>query len=170
MSGASAVSGASAPSAASGASSVTGRSAASSMSSASVASTSSAADLSDEVVAEPRAFVRGPREATMPQGGEAVLQGGFAMVGGVQPDLLASLAGDSADGPRPSRPDVQPGLPISAYGDNDLDALARWIASDGIVRDEQQLAGALRAELGVVRRSNRVDAAVSAAVRRLLGR
>lgn len=157
-------------SAVSGASSVTGRSAASAMSSASVASTASAVDLPDEVVAEPRAFVRGPRAATTPLGGEAVLQGGFAMVGGVQPDLLASLVGDGADDARPSRPDVQPGLPISAYGDNDLDALARWIASDGIVRDEQQLAGALRAELGVVRRSNRVDAAVSAAVRRLLGR
>lgn len=143
---------------------------ASTVSGASALSTASAVDAADDVVAEPRSFVRGPRTPGSTPGGEAVLQGGFAMVGGMQPDLLSSLAADDPDTDRPARPAVQPGLPISAYGDNDLDALARWIASDGIVRDEQQLAGALRAELGVVRRSNRVDAAVSAAVRRLLGR
>lgn len=126
-----------------------------------------------EATDEPRAFVRSPGSSADGARSETVLQGGFAMVGGVQPDLLSSLAGadaDDAESGRRTRPDVQPGLPISAYGDNDLDALARWITSDGVERNEQQLAGALRAELGVVRRSNRVDAAVAAAVRRLLGR
>lgn len=161
---------ASASSGTSGASAPSTASAGSSTSTASVASTVSAVDAGDEVVAEPRSFVRDSSDPGATTGGEAVLQGGFAMVGGVQPDLLSSLEGDEVVGTRPARPDVQPGLPISAYGDNDLDALARWIASDGVVRDEQQLAGALRAELGVVRRSNRVDAAVTAAVRRLLRR
>lgn len=69
---------------------------------------------------------------------------------------------------RPTRPAIEPGLPISAYGDNELDELAAWIRSDGVERDAEQLAGALRAELGVVRRSTRVDTAVRAAVRRVL--
>ena len=71
---------------------------------------------------------------------------------------------------RTPRPDVEVGLPISAYGDNELDELVAWIASDHVVRDEEQLAGALRAELGITRRSTRVDTAVAGAVRRLLGR
>ncbi len=83
---------------------------------------------------------------------------------------LTYAAGDFDHAPqRSQRPDVQPGLPISAYGDNQIDALAVWVQSDGVERDTQQLAGALRAELGVVRRSNRVDTLIAGAVRRALG-
>ncbi|WP_024285464.1 ATP-binding protein [Cellulomonas sp. KRMCY2] len=79
-----------------------------------------------------------------------------------------------AHGPRPAahgavpggRPDVEPGLPISAYSDDQLDDLMTWIRSDGVERDDEQLAGALRAELGIVRRGSRIDAAVNGAVRR----
>lgn len=102
-------------------------------------------------------------------GPDAVMQGGFAMVGGVQVDLVTAASDTAVESVRTPRPDVQPGLPINAYGDNEIDELAAWIRSDGIERDAEQLAGALRAELGVVRRSNRVDAAVNAAVRRALG-
>ena len=70
---------------------------------------------------------------------------------------------------RASRPDVEPGLPIAAYGDDDLDELARWIMTDGLPRDADELAAQVRSELGIVRRSNRVDIAVSSAVRRTLG-
>lgn len=87
--------------------------------------------------------------------------------GGVAPAGGPTLGGLARA--RTSRPDVEPGLPIAAYGDNQLDELVVWIASDQIVRDSEQLAGALRAELGITRRSNRVDTAVSGAVRRLLG-
>ena len=68
-------------------------------------------------------------------------------------------------GPRPA---VTPGLPIVAYGDDQLDELAAWIVSDGVARDEQQLGDALRAELGLTRRGAHADAAVAAAVRRAL--
>lgn len=81
----------------------------------------------------------------------------------------ADEALDAVPGERFERPGVEPGLPISAYGDDQIDELAAWIRSDGVERTPEQLAGALRAELGVVRRSNRVDTAVNAAVRRALG-
>ena len=114
---------------------------------------------------QPSEVVEGARHT----GPDAVMQGGFAMVGGVQVDLVTAASDTAVESVRTPRPDVQPGLPINAYGDNEIDELAAWIRSDGIERDAEQLAGALRAELGVVRRSNRVDAAVNAAVRRALG-
>ncbi|KSW21497.1 hypothetical protein, partial [Cellulomonas sp. B6] len=64
------------------------------------------------------------------------------------------------------RPDVRAGLPINAYSDDQLDDLARWLRSDGVERTRDQLADALRAELGITRRSHRVDSAVRAAVTR----
>ncbi|MBI9114641.1 hypothetical protein JAV76_06395 [Sanguibacter sp. YZGR15] len=70
---------------------------------------------------------------------------------------------------RTARPDVEIGLPIAAYGDDELDDLAAWIASDGVRRTPDQLAAAMRDELGIRRRSQRVDTALASAVSRLLG-
>ncbi|WP_199732200.1 hypothetical protein, partial [Cellulomonas triticagri] len=64
------------------------------------------------------------------------------------------------------RPDVRPGLPVSAYSDDQLDDLVAWLVSDGSERTPDELAAALRAELGVKRRGARVDAVVGAAVSR----
>lgn len=86
---------------------------------------------------------------------------------------VAVPVGEGQGGPaiaRTTRPDVQPGLPIAAYGDNQLDELVAWIVSDQVVRDSEQLAAELRTELGITRRSTRVDTAVAGAVRRILGR
>ena len=90
----------------------------------------------------------------------------------------ASLSEAQVAAPRPTaaqpssrrtvRPRVARGLPISAYGDNEIDALAAWIDSDGAERTHEQLAMIVRTELGIVRRSNRVDAVVNAAVARTL--
>ncbi|MCC2315565.1 hypothetical protein [Cellulomonas xiejunii] len=66
--------------------------------------------------------------------------------------------------PTMPRPDVRAGLPINAYSDDQLDDLVRWLRSDGAQRTRDQLADALRAELGVTRRSHRVDSAVRSAV------
>lgn len=83
---------------------------------------------------------------------------------------LTFAPGDYDHAPqRAQRPNVQPGLPISAYGDNQIDELAHWVRADGVERDAEHLAGALRAELGVIRRSNRVDTVIEGAVRRVLG-
>ncbi|WP_263117804.1 hypothetical protein [Cellulomonas fimi] len=74
----------------------------------------------------------------------------------------------ATDGPGP-RPDVRPGLPISAYSDDQLDELVGWMLADGNERTASQLAAELRLELGITRRGSRVDSVVSAAVRRALG-
>ncbi len=75
---------------------------------------------------------------------------------------------DSA-GIRPPRPSVVPGLPISAYSDDDLDDMVRWIASDGITRSPEHWAATLRSEMGIKRRNHRVDVAVGNAIGRWLG-
>ncbi|GAA3796456.1 hypothetical protein [Cellulomonas soli] len=64
------------------------------------------------------------------------------------------------------RPDVRAGLPISAYSDDELDALVGWLVSDGQHRTRDELAAALRFELGITRRSYRIDTAVRAAIAR----
>jgi hypothetical protein len=64
------------------------------------------------------------------------------------------------------RPDVRRGLPIGAYSDDQLDDLVQWLISDGAERSRDELAEALRAELGITRRSHRVDTAVRSAISR----
>ncbi|MCL2467986.1 MAG: hypothetical protein FWF02_09560 [Micrococcales bacterium] len=66
------------------------------------------------------------------------------------------------------RPDVQPGLPVSAYTDDELDALVEWLLADGHERTRSGLAAEVRTQLGVKRRSKRFDSAVRAAVSRAL--
>jgi hypothetical protein len=68
--------------------------------------------------------------------------------------------------PEPRRPDVARGLPIAAYGDDQLDELAAWLLAGNPEQDDAALAAALRSELGLTKRGTRVDAAVRAAVRR----
>jgi len=68
--------------------------------------------------------------------------------------------------PTRERPDVRRGLPIGAYSDDQLDELVTWLRSDGQERSRDQLAAALRDELGITRRSYRVDTAIRGAVSR----
>lgn len=67
------------------------------------------------------------------------------------------------------RPDVRPGLPISAYSDDQLDDLVAWLRSDGAERTTDELAAAVRRELGITRRGARVDSAIAGAVQRATG-
>jgi len=66
------------------------------------------------------------------------------------------------------RPPIARGLPIGAYGDDELDLLAHWIVSDGQPRDEESLEAELRAELAITKRGKRVDAVLAAVARRAL--
>lgn len=70
--------------------------------------------------------------------------------------------------PGAPRPDVRKGLPIGAYSDDQLDELVAWLRTDGQDRNREQLAAALRDELGITRRSYRIDTAVRSAVSRAL--
>ncbi|HWS57429.1 MAG TPA: hypothetical protein VN257_02730 [Actinotalea sp.] len=114
-------------------------------------------------------------------GGDATTGGGDATTGGTgdvrptpsvrtaqgSPDLDEDDVAWPAPGPIPGgRPPIDRGLPIGAYSDDQLDDLHAWIRADGAERDEAELASALRAELGIVRRGSRIDAAVNGAVRR----
>lgn len=68
---------------------------------------------------------------------------------------------------RTARPRVAKGLPLSAYGDDQLDELALWVASDGLMRTHAQMIEELRAELGLTRRGAQTDAVLGNVVRRL---
>ncbi|WP_315094678.1 hypothetical protein [uncultured Cellulomonas sp.] len=68
--------------------------------------------------------------------------------------------------PTRQRPDVRRGLPIGAYSDDQLDELVAWLQSDEQERTREELAAALRDELGITRRSYRIDTAVRSAITR----
>jgi len=71
--------------------------------------------------------------------------------------------------PAAARPDVPHGLAIGAYSDDQLDALAAWLLSDGQERTHAMLSAELRTELGITRRSKRTNTVIRAAVIRALG-
>ena len=82
-------------------------------------------------------------------------------------EVLFALEVAGVTGPgRGPRPAVERNLKINAYSDDQLDELVAWIVADGAERDDQELAAALREELGLTRRGTRIDAAIAGAVRR----
>ena len=60
---------------------------------------------------------------------------------------------------RGPRPNLAPGLPITAYSDRQLVAMIRWIESDTLLRTEDQLFEEFMKELGFRRRGSRIEAA-----------
>ncbi len=62
-------------------------------------------------------------------------------------------------------PDVATGLPPSAYGAGELEAVAGWVVSDGVRRADEEVASVVREALGIVERGGRTDAEIAAAVR-----
>jgi very-short-patch-repair endonuclease len=73
---------------------------------------------------------------------------------------LSDLAG--RPGPRPELPR---GAPITAYRQDQLMALVRWVESDTLLRTEEQLLDEVVRELGFSRKGPRIREAVLAAVR-----
>ena len=67
---------------------------------------------------------------------------------------------------RGPRPPVAKGLPLAAYGDDQLDELLEWIQSDGVNRSEDQQVNELRETLELSRRGAQVDAVLRHVVRR----
>jgi hypothetical protein len=66
-------------------------------------------------------------------------------------------------------PDVTPGRAIGAYGERELDAVARWLLSDGAPRTPEALAAELRDALQIDQHGERAEATIAAAARRVLG-
>jgi hypothetical protein len=104
--------------------------------------------------------------------GEQVASAPVRVTTGVQRHVPKQRTGEveialAPPAPRP-RPDIRKGLPIGAYSDDQLDELATWLRADGTERTRDELADALRAELGLTRRNHRVDTAIRAAVTRAM--
>ncbi|WP_240675517.1 hypothetical protein [Cellulomonas endophytica] len=122
-------------------------------------------DAPDAAPQEPTASPAGP-DAAAPAGAPEREGEGEG-----SPQRRLQLVGPAPEGPPERalpRPDVRPGLPISAYSDDQLDDLVAWLRSDGVERSREELATLVREELGVARRSFRIDSAVRAAIVRAL--
>ena len=70
----------------------------------------------------------------------------------------------SSRGPKPH---IYPGLPITEYSHQELVALARWIASDTLLRTDEDMHKEMRAYLGFRRGGSRINPALQAAINAL---
>lgn len=69
---------------------------------------------------------------------------------------------------REPRPPVEPRRGnIALYADDELDKMARWLASDGLPLDRETRLVQMRHELGFTRRGNRIDERCGAALDRV---
>jgi len=80
-------------------------------------------------------------------------------------DLVAVNGAHAREG---ERPDVFAGLPMGAYSARELEALARWVGSDGVVRDVPELAGELARELGLPPGAPRAEEVLTEVAQRVL--
>ncbi|MFD1507126.1 hypothetical protein FE374_03150 [Georgenia yuyongxinii] len=126
-----------------------------------------------EVVEERRASHRAVLEAAQAPAGAGVASseaGDGAPAQPVDASAPSAEAGSPAAPaparPRGPRPPVVAGLPLAAYGDDQLDDLVTWLSSDGAERDDAELVELLRGELALTRRGDQVDAVLGHAVRR----
>lgn len=69
---------------------------------------------------------------------------------------------------RAVRPAIAVGLPLAAYSDEQLDDLAKWILSDGLKRDAQQMVMELMHHLELPRGGSQVEAVLHNVARRTL--
>ena len=99
---------------------------------------------------------------------QVVEQGQVPVVLDVEDAEDEALVTPTLQAKRAERPDVFPGLPIGAYSPRELDALLAWIASDGTVRDEDELTAALNDELAIRRPSPRSAEVVAEVVQRFV--
>ena len=67
----------------------------------------------------------------------------------------------SSRGPRPR---IYPGLPITEYSHQELVALARWIASDTLLRTDEDMHKEMRAYLGFRRGGSRINPVLQSAI------
>ena len=68
---------------------------------------------------------------------------------------------------RMPRPDIRPGLPIVEYEDAELDAMARWAQSDGLLHTDDQLIRLIAEAMGYRRLGHRIREHLSRAIERV---
>ena len=73
---------------------------------------------------------------------------------------------NDADSARGERPAIARGLPLAAYSDEQVDEVARWVASDGVERSEEEAVDELWRALGLTRRGAQTDAVLRHVIRR----
>ncbi|MDY5585403.1 MAG: hypothetical protein SPG61_06415 [Arcanobacterium sp.] len=74
---------------------------------------------------------------------------------------------DTAEFLRGARPAVAIGQELSAYTDDELEVMLRWIAADGVDRSESEFVQELRNALAISREGAQIDAVIGNVVRRL---
>ena len=84
----------------------------------------------------------------------------------LSPALAPMPEEDDAPNRPVKRPPLSRGLPLTAYGDDQLDDLLAWIRSDSKGRSLDEEVDLLFAELGLQRRDSQVDAILSNVVKR----
>lgn len=73
--------------------------------------------------------------------------------------------GQPAKPARTQRPTLPKYLPINEYWASQLQQLAAWVESDGLLRTEEEVLNEMVAELGYARRGSRIVAALTSAIR-----
>ena len=82
-----------------------------------------------------------------------------------QPALPLPLPAPDSEGvPRPPRPNVARGNPITEYTQAQLRLVATWIRADGVLRTDEELVEAMMVELRFDRRGRRIEAALLEAI------
>ncbi len=77
---------------------------------------------------------------------------------------LGPTGGDGSAKPRGGRPRTKAGQPVDRYSPSELARLARWIASDGLLRTRDEWVTEMMKELGFTRRGTRIVAALEQAI------
>jgi hypothetical protein len=80
-----------------------------------------------------------------------------------------AAAATAQPGRRGPAPAIAKRLPIDDYDDRTLDRLLRWVKSDGRLRTDDDLAGAMMHELGLERHGRRIDARLREVIDRARG-
>jgi very-short-patch-repair endonuclease len=84
----------------------------------------------------------------------------------VVPTRQAGGVGNSPTAARPPWPRVTRGLPITEYSERELDRVARWIRSDGLLRTDEDILAEMIQALGFQKRGSRIVPALRAAIER----
>lgn len=85
----------------------------------------------------------------------------------VEPPAVEQPAGAAEEDPlRRPAPEVESGLGIGSYTDDQLDDVLVWLSEDGTERTDEEMVEAIRAHLQIPRRGIRVEEALASTVRR----